>query len=255
MSRVWSSEENIAVRRQKEHLRNYEHCSELIELKTWSGLPWGSDSKESTCNVGDLGSIPGSGISPGEGNGYPLQYSCLGNPIEREAWRTTVNRVAKSLVKAMVFPVVMYGLESWTIKKLSTKELMVLNCGVGEDSWESLDCKEIQPVHPKRRSVWLFIGRTDIEAETPILRPPDGMSLLIWKDCDAGKDWGQEEKGMTGDEMVGWHHRLNGHGFGWTPGVGDGQGGLACCGSWGCQESDTTERLNWTKLKESDTIG
>ena len=84
--------------------------------------------------MGDLGSIPGSGISPGEGNGYPLQYSCLGNPIEREAWRTTVNRVAKSLVKAMVFPVVMYGLESWTIKKLSTKELMLLNSGVGEDS-------------------------------------------------------------------------------------------------------------------------
>ena len=117
MSRVWSSEENIAIRRQKEHLRNYEHCSELIELKPWSGLPCGSDSKESTCNVGDLSSIPGSGRSPGEGNGYPLQYSCLGNPIEREAWRTTVNRVAKSLVKAMVFQVVMYGCESWTVKK------------------------------------------------------------------------------------------------------------------------------------------
>ena len=78
---------------------------------------WGSDGKESTCNVGDLGSIPGSRRSPGEGNGYPLQYSCLGNPIEREAWRTTVNRVAKSLVKAMVFPEVKYGCESWTMKK------------------------------------------------------------------------------------------------------------------------------------------
>ena len=91
---------------------------------------------------------------------------------------------------------------------------MVLNCGVGEDSWESLDCKEIQPVHLKRRSVWLFTGRTDVEAQTPILWPLHAKSWLIWKDPDAGKDWGQEDKGMTGDEMVGWHHRLNGHGFG-----------------------------------------
>ena len=90
-------------------------------------------------------------------------------------------------------------------------------------------------------------GGTDVEAETPILWPPDAESWLIWKDPDAGKDWGQEEKGMTEDEMVGWHHRLNGHGFGWTPGVGDGQGGLACCSSWGHKESDTTEHLNWTE--------
>ena len=103
---------------------------------------------------------------------------------------------------------------------------------------------KIQPVHPKGDQSWVFIGRTDIEAETPILWPSDAKSWLIWKD-DAGKDWGQE-KGMTEDEMVGWHHWLNGHGFGWTLGVGDGQGGLACCGSWGCKESDTTERLNWT---------
>ena len=95
---------------------------------------------------------------------------------------------------------------------------------------------------------WVFIGRTDVEAETPILWPPDVKSWLIWKDPDAGKDWGQEEKGMTEDEMVGWHHWLDGHGFGWTPGVGDGQGGLVCCGSWGCKESDTTEWLNWTEL-------
>ena len=92
---------------------------------------------------------------------------------------------------------------------------------------------------------WVFIGRTDVEAETPILWPPDVKSWLIWKDPDAGKDWRWEEKGMTEDEMVGWHHWLNGHGFGWTPGVGDGQGGLACCGPWGRKESDTTERLNW----------
>ena len=96
-----------------------------------------------------------------------------------------------------------------------------------------LDCKEIQPVHPKGDQSWVFIGRTDVEAETPILWPPDAKSWLIEKDPDAGKDWGQEEKGRTEDEMVGEHHRLNGQGFGWTPGVGDGQGGLACCGSWG----------------------
>ena len=104
-----------------------------------------------------------------------------------------------------------------------------------------LDCKETQPVHPKGDQSWVFIGRTDVEAETPKLWPPDAKSWLIWKDPDAGKDWGQEEKGMSEDEMVGWHHWLNGHGFGWTPGVGDGQGGLACCGSW---LSDWIE-LNW----------
>ena len=100
-------------------------------------------------------------------------------------------------------------------------------------------------VHPKVDQSWVFIGRTDFEAATPILWPPDAKSWLIWKDPDAGKDWGQE-KGTTDDEMVGWHHWLNGHGFGWTWGVGDGQGGLACCCSWGRKELDTTERLNWT---------
>ena len=111
-----------------------------------------------------------------------------------------------------------------------------------------LDCKEIQPVHPKGDQSWVFIGKTDFEAEIPILWPPDVKSWLIWKDPDAGKDWGQEEKGTTEDEMVRWHHRLNEHGFEWTPGVGDGQGGLACCSSWGHIESDTTERqLNWSK--------
>ena len=116
-----------------------------------------------------------------------------------------------------------------------------------------LDCKEIQPVHPKGDQSWVFIGRTD--AEIPILWPPDVKIWLIWKDSDAGKDWGQEEKGTTEDEMVGWHHRLNGHGFGWTPGVGDGQGGLACCKSWGHKESDTTERLNWTEVIQWVFIG
>ena len=94
----------------------------------------------------------------------------------------------------------------------------------------------------------MFIGRTGVEAETPILWPPDTKRWLIGKDPDAGEDWGQAEKGTTEDEMVGWHHWLNGHEFGWTPGVGDGQGGLACCGSWGRKELDMTERLNWTEL-------
>ena len=112
-----------------------------------------------------------------------------------------------------------------------------------------LDCKEIKPVRPKGDQSWLFIGRTDVEVETLILGLPDAKSWLTGKDHDAGKDRGQEEKGTTEDEMVGWHHQLTEHGFGWTSGVGYGQGGLACCGSWGCKEmrlSDWTE-LNWTK--------
>ena len=113
-----------------------------------------------------------------------------------------------------------------------------------------LDCKEIQLVHSKDHS-WVFIVRTNVEAETPILWPPGAKSWLIGKDPDTGKDWGQEEKGTTEDELAGWHHRLNGHlgGFGRTPGVGDGQGGLTCWSSWGRKESDMTERLNWTFLE------
>ena len=110
-----------------------------------------------------------------------------------------------------------------------------------------LDWKEVQPVHPKGDQSWVFIGGTDVEAETPVLWPPDAKSWLIWKDPDAGRDWGQEEKRTTEDEMVGWHHWLDGHGFVWTLGIGDGQGGLMCCGSWGRKELDTTEWLNWTE--------
>ena len=122
-----------------------------------------------------------------------------------------------------------------------------------------LDCKWIQPVHPKGNQSWMFIGRTDFKAETPILWPPDVKNWLIWKDPDAGKDWRQEEKGTTEDEMVGWHHRLRGHGFGWTPGVGDGQGGLGCCSPWGSQRAghDWATELKWfqiwnSRLKEGE---
>ena len=109
----------------------------------------------------------------------------------------------------------------------------------------SLNCKEIQPVHHKGNQSWVFIGRTDAEAETPIIWPCDAKRWLIWKDPYAGKDWGQEEKGTIVDKMVGWHHCLNGHGFRWAPGVSDGQGGLECCSPWGSKESDMTEQLNW----------
>jgi len=106
-----------------------------------------------------------------------------------------------------------------------------------------LDCKEIQPVHPKRGQPWVFFGRNDAKAETPVLWPPHAKSWLIGKDSDAGRDSGQEEKGTTEDEMAGWHHQLDGCESEWTPGVGDEQGGLAWCNSWGCKESDTTDQL------------
>ena len=115
---------------------------------------------------------------------------------------------------------------------------MLLNCDVREDSWESLGLQGDQS--------WVFFGRNDAKAETPVLWPPHAKSWLIGKDSDPGRDWGQEEKETTEDEMAGGHHRLNAHEFEWTLGVGDGQGGLACCNSWGCKELDTTERLNWT---------
>ena len=111
-----------------------------------------------------------------------------------------------------------------------------------------LDSKEIQPVHSEGDQPWVFFGRNDAKAETPVLWPPHAKHWLIGKDSDAGRDWGQEERRTTEDEMAGWHHSLDGRESGWTLGVGDGQGGLACCNSWGCKELDTTERLNWTEL-------
>ena len=145
--------------------------------------------------------------------------------VQRRKAMTNLDSILKSrdmtlstkvrLVKAMVFPVVMYVWmweldykERWALKNWCFWTVVL------EKTLESpLDCKEIRPVHPKGNQSWMFIERTDSEAETPILWPPDVKSWLIWKDPDAGKDWGQEEKGMTEDEMVGWHHRLNGHEF------------------------------------------
>ena len=136
-------------------------------------------------------------------------------------------------------------------RRLSAEELMLLNCGVGEDSWESLGLQGDPTCPFWRRSALhqrVFFGRNDVKAETPVRWPPHAKSLLIGKDSDAGRHWGQEEKGMTEDEMAGWHHWLDGRESEWTPGVGVGQGGLGCCDSWGRKESDTTERLNWTDV-------
>ena len=111
-----------------------------------------------------------------------------------------------------------------------------------------LDSKEIQPVHPKGDQSWVLSGMNDAKAENPVLWPPHAKSWLIGKDSDAGRNWGQEEKGTTEDEMAGWYHQLNGREFEWTPGVSDGQGGLVCCNSLGRKELNTTEWLNWTEL-------
>ena len=131
---------------------------------------------------------------------------------------------------------------------------MLLNCGVGEDSWESLGLQGDPTANPKGNYSWIFIGRTDAEAEAPILWPPDAKNWLTGKDSDVGKDWRQEEKGTTEDEMVGWHHQLSGQSLSklreW---VGDEQGSLVCCSPWGHKESDKTEQLNWTEYKYRPT--
>ena len=139
--------------------------------------------------------------------------------------------------------------ESWELKNLCFWTVVL------EKTLKSpLDCKEIQPVHSEGDQSWVFIGKTDAEAETPIFWPPHAKSWLIGKDPDAGRDWGQEEKGMAEDEMAGWHHQLDGNEFEWTLEVGDGQGGLACCDSRGCKELDTTEWQNWTELKPNFSL-
>ena len=153
------------------------------------------------------------------------------------------------LVKSMVFPVVIYGCESWTVKKAEHQRIDAFWAVVLEKTLEGpLDCKEIQPVHSEGDQPWNFFGRNDAKTETPVLCPPHVKSWVIGKDSDAGRDWGQEEKGTTEDEMARWHHGLDGRESGWTPGDGDGQGSLACCDSGGRKESDMTERLKWTEL-------
>ena len=152
------------------------------------------------------------------------------------------------LVKAMVFPVVMYGCESWTIKKAEHQKIDAFALWCWRLLISPLDSKEIQPVHHKGDQSWIFIGRTDVEAEAPILWPPDVKNWLIGKDPDAGTYCRQEEKGATEDEMVGWYHWLDGHEFEQAPGIGDGQGSLACCSPQGRKELDNTEWLNRTEL-------
>ena len=137
------------------------------------------------------------------------------------------------IVKAMVFPLVMYGCKSWTIKKAEHQRLDDFELWCWKTLESPLDCKEIWPVHPKGNQSWIFIGRTDAEAEALILWTPDMKSQLIGKDPDAGKDWGQEEKGTTEDEMVGWHHQLKGYEFEETPGDSGGQKSLVCWSPWG----------------------
>ena len=148
------------------------------------------------------------------------------------------NHFSSLIPKMLMFTLAIYCLSTsnllWTVALEKTLE-------------NPLDSMEIKPVNPKGNQSWIIIGRTDAEAEAPILWPSDVNNWLIGKDPDAGKDWGQK-KGTTEDEMFGWQCRLNGHEFQQVPGVGDGQGGLACCNPWSCKESDTTEWLNWTEL-------
>ena len=145
------------------------------------GFPCGLAGKESTCNAGDLGSVLGLGRSPGEGKGYPLQYSGLENSMEY----------------------IVHGVANWCFWTVLLEKTLE----------SPLDCKEIQPVHPKGNQSWMFIGRTDAEAEAPSTLVLDAKNWLIGKDPDPGKDWRQEEKGMTEDEIVGWHHQFDGHEF------------------------------------------
>ena len=153
----------------------------------------------------------------------------------------------------MAFPIVMYGCASWSIKKAERWRTDAFESWCWRRFLSPLDCKEIKPVNPKRNQSELFIGRTDAEAEAPIFWPPDVKNWLIKKDPDAGKDW-RQEKGRSEDEMVRWHHRLDGYEFKQALGVGDGLGSLVCCSPWGHKESDRTEELNWTDGTRGSTV-
>ena len=148
----------------------------------------------------------------------------------------------------MFLPVIMYGCESWTINKGEHWRIDTFELWCWRRLESLLDWKEIKPVNSKGNRSWIFTGRTDVEPENPILWPPDVKNWFFGKDPNAGEDWRQEEKGKTEDEMVRWHHWLNGHEFEQAPGFGDGQGNLACCSPWDHKELDLTERLNWIDL-------
>ena len=188
----------------------------------------------------------------------PLLFSSVRSSVSQRclsvnviAWKKSAMgcRAKVRLVKAMIFPIVMYGCESWTIKKADCQrsDAFELWCWRRLDS--PLDFKKIKPVNPKGNQSWIFIGRTDAEDEIPILWPIDVKNWLVGKDSDAGKDWRWEKKGMTDDEMVGWHYWLDGHEFEQALGVGERLGSLACYSPWGHKESDTTDLLNWTELR------
>ena len=182
----------------------------------------------------------------------------------QEDMAVTVTNTKQSLPQCVWEKVYLtdYGFFLWSCtdvrvglqRKLNAEELMLLNCGVGKDPWESLGLQGDQSSQSSRTvyiQSWILIGRTDAEAETPILWPPDAKNWLIGKDPAVGKDWRWEEKGTTEDEMVGWHHCLDEHEFEQAPGVGDGQGSLACCSPWGHKELDMTDQLNWTEQNRS----
>ena len=189
----------------------------------------------------------------GEGNGNPLQCSCLENPRDGGAWWAAVYGVTKSRTRlkwlcsssssqAMVFTVITYGCESWTVKKAERWRIDAFELWC----WRRLlrvpwtARRSNQSILKEINQSWIFIGRTDVEAEVPILWPSDMKNQLTGKDPEAGKNWGQEEKGTTENEMVGWHHWLNGHEYKQTLGYNKGQGCLACHRSWGRKESDMT---------------
>ena len=153
-----------------------------------------------------------------------------------------------SMIKAMIFPVIVYGCDNKIIKKMWVmKHWCFWTVELGKTLENPLDYNEFQPVNAKGKQLWIFIGRTNAEVETPIVWPTDVKNVLIRKDPITGKDWRQEEKKMTENEMVGWHHWLDAHEFEQAPGVGEVQGDLACCSPWGCKESNMTEQLNWTE--------
>ena len=186
-------------------------------------------------------------LCAGENEGLIFNFILMTNPDSILKIRDTTLPTKVHLSKAMVFPLVMYGCESWDYKVSWAPKNLCFWTVVLEKTLESpLNCKEIQPVHPKANQSWVFIGRTDAEAETPILWPPDAKSWLIGKDPDAGRDWGQEENGTTEDEMAGWHCGQMDMSLSKLRELVMDKGGLACCSPWGRKESDMTEWLNWT---------